>query len=112
MAEKQEPVAWAIQWNGDTTPDCESCWRTKGICEDVLSQAGSRGKCVPVYMAPQLYMAPQPVLTAEERNAIAWAAAVAEEWDRDSIEWAIQQSIRLRDGKRAATLRSLLERLK
>jgi hypothetical protein len=42
-------------------------------------------------------------LTDEERNAIAWAATVAEEWDRDSIEWAIQQSI---------TLRSLLERTK
>jgi hypothetical protein len=54
----------------------------------------------------------QPTLTDEERNAIAWAATVAEEWDRDSIEWAIQQSIRLRDGKRAATLRSLLERTK
>jgi hypothetical protein len=50
-------------------------------------------------------------LTDEERNAIAWAATVAEEWD---IERAIQQSIRIRArfyGKKAATLRSLLARL-
>lgn len=86
----QRPVAWAIQWNGDFTPDTEFCYRTSGVCEDVLAQAESRGKVVP------LYADPQPAINGAEREAISVTIMHLENGGREPL---------------AATLRSLLERM-
>ena len=63
-----EPVAWAIQWDGSDTPDLEWVFPEKRDVDLELLETTSKGVAVP------LYRQPQPTLTDEEREAIAWIA--------------------------------------
>jgi hypothetical protein len=90
----------------------EAAWERTGLTPTWPADEAGCGVKYANAMADEIMRLRSPTLTDEERNAIAWAATVAEEWD---IERAIQQSIRIRArfyGKKADTLRSLLERTK
>jgi|LakMenEpi03Aug12_release.lakeMendotaPanAssembly.Ray.scaffolds.fasta_scaffold1164751_1 hypothetical protein len=82
-ANTQEPVAWAIQFEGEDI-DVRSVFSDRGsACRHVANYAG-KNQIVPLYRSP--------TLTDEEREAIEWYANFP-------------------DGIHAATLRKLLERL-
>lgn len=76
-----EPVMWAIQWDGDDTPDAEFCYRDRLVLEDVLAQAGIRGSVVPLYR--------HHTLTDDEKEAIDNGACALEtngdNWDAETL---------------------------
>jgi hypothetical protein len=76
-----QPVAWAVQFDGEVEPFCLSFDKGKAIDE-----AGGVGRVVPLYRSP--------TLTDAEREAIELAIAT----------WVCKPQLK-------ATLRGLLERL-
>jgi hypothetical protein len=83
MADKQEPVAWAVMFPNGKGVDAAYEYE-----DDALMAASDDQEIVP------LYRQPHPTLTDEEREAVEGA-----------IKW-------YDNCRAAATLRSLLERLK
>jgi hypothetical protein len=91
-----EPVAWAVERGAAYPALCHT------HCDALHVAAQNHGSGV----AP-LYRQPQPTLTAEEREAVAWAIVAA---DLEKTETVGEFSAFV--AKRAATLRGLLERTK
>ena len=83
-----QPVAWAVEWKGDTTIDRSTfCYTEDGARCKADECPALAGVVVP------LYRRPQPTLTDEEREAIEEAIRLGDQWG-----WS-------------ETLRGLLERL-
>lgn len=86
-AGEDQPVGWACQWSTEDIPDFEFAHSNQAVAEDMLADSVCGGRVVPLYLRPQL------ILTAKEREAVKWAA---------TAEWGTNPH--------AATLHGLLER--
>ena len=75
-----QPVAWAVEFEGDAEPFCLSFDKGKAIDE-----AGGVGKVFPLHRSP--------ALTDEEREAISAAACICEDAGRTDIAIAINTAL-------------------
>jgi hypothetical protein len=65
-----QPVAWAVEFDGEVEPFCGSFDKSEAI-----KVAGEVGRVFPLWRSPSL--------TEAEQLAIAWAAREADEWDEE-----------------------------
>ncbi len=65
-----QPVAWAVEFEGEVEPFCLSFDKGKAI-----NEAGGVGRVFPLWRSP--------TLTEAEQLAVAWAAREADEWDEE-----------------------------
>lgn len=61
----RQPMAWGIQWGGDTKPDLDYFFSSRYEAEMHLSARVVSGTIVPVYLDP-----PPATLTDEERKLL------------------------------------------
>ena len=96
-----EPVAWSIQWHGETRPDGYWTYEDKNTAEICLAGCGSKGVVVPLYR--------QPTLTDAEREALERICEAADDIiDEDKRANGVYWQD---DAAAVAVVRGLLERL-